>query len=91
MTPISLAILNPIAFIFIEIGSIETSESEQLLLNDTEGHIENVQKHWVKTVVIVTKGILTNPIIVMTILGIFGNFIFKHKLPIYLADTLQVK
>lgn len=92
MAPISLAILNPIAFIFIEIGrSRETSESEQLLLSNEEGNIGSDRKNWFKMVVTVTKGILTNPIIVMTILGILGNLLFNHKIPVYLADTLQVK
>ncbi|XP_019875971.2 integral membrane protein GPR155 isoform X2 [Aethina tumida] len=90
MAPISLAILNPISFILMEIGKRRSSDdAEQLLMND--GAITNVSHHKrrLKVVVSVAKGIFLNPIILMTILGIVGNVIFKHKIPCYLGSILD--
>lgn len=92
MAPISLAILNPISFILMEIGKRRSSDdAEQLLMND--GALTNVSHHKrrLKVVVSVAKGIFLNPIILMTILGIVGNVIFKHKIPCYLGSILDVR
>lgn len=92
MAPISLAILNPIAFILMEIGKRRRSYSEgnALLIND--GEIPTVLNYGnkCKLAVMVAKNIFFNPVIFMTILGILGNLIFKHNVPIYLGGTLEV-
>lgn len=38
----------------------------------------------------IAKGIAFNPVVVMTVLGIFGNAAFKHQLSIYIEGLLQV-
>ena len=35
-------------------------------------------------------GVITNPIVFMTVLGIIANFIFKQKVPSYLDNILTV-
>ncbi|KAK0178661.1 hypothetical protein PV327_007533 [Microctonus hyperodae] len=74
MAPISLAILNPIGFVFLEIG---------------KPRIGGEQSGW-KLVGSVIKGIALNPILFMTVLGIIGNFIFNHKIPMPLSVILEV-
>lgn len=93
MAPISLAILNPIAFVLMDINKRRrtSSEFDELLIND--GEIPNIQNRYgnkCKLAVMVAKNIFFNPVIFMTILGILGNLVFKHKVPIYLGGTLQV-
>ncbi|KAJ8984141.1 hypothetical protein NQ317_017791 [Molorchus minor] len=91
MAPISLAILNPIAFVLMEIGKRRGSHaSEELLINDGElSNSVSMHKERLKLVVSVAKNIFLNPIIFMTILGVLGNIVFKHKVPVYLGGTLQ--
>lgn len=73
MAPISLAILNPIGFVFLEIGKRRTGEA---------------QSRW-SLVASVAKGIASNPILFMTVLGIIGNFIFGYHVPIILSEFLK--
>ena len=75
LAPVSLVILNPIGFVFLEIGKHEeTSPSEQ-------------RSQW-KTFGNVAKGVATNPIIFMTVLGVIGNFVFKGTLPDFMDGFL---
>lgn len=74
MAPISLAILNPIGFVLLEIG---------------KPRIGGEQSGW-KLVGSVIKGIGLNPILFMTVLGIIGNFIFNHEIPMPLSVILEV-
>ncbi|XP_028148362.2 integral membrane protein GPR155 [Diabrotica virgifera virgifera] len=92
MAPISLAILNPISFILMEIGKRRRDEgSEQILINDGEiSNNLNSHRERLKLAVSVFKSIFMNPIIFMTILGILGNVVFKHNVPVYLGGTLKV-
>jgi predicted permease len=72
LAPISLVILNPIGFIFMEIGHQESNPD---------------RSRW-KTVKGVAKGVATNPIIFMTVLGVIGNFVFKGTLPDFIDGFL---
>ncbi|XP_015519847.1 lysosomal cholesterol signaling protein [Neodiprion pinetum] len=74
MAPISLAILNPIGFILLEINKRRPEERRfsWFLLKST------------------AKGIAFNPILVMTVLGILGNFLCSHKIPSALQVILKV-
>ena len=65
MAPISLVILNPIGFVLMELGKQQENTN-----------VPKLEKF--KNVI---KGVSTNPIIFMTVLGVFGNFIFQGKLP----------
>lgn len=43
-----------------------------------------------KMIASVAKNIFLNPVIMMTILGILGNLIFRHEVPNYLGRILEV-
>lgn len=84
MAPISLAVLNPIAFVLMEIN--KQKEQTQIVV---EGEPKsNFFK--LKLVKQILKGIAFNPVLAMTVLGILGNVLFKHKISIYIEGLLQV-
>lgn len=84
MAPISLAILNPVAFVLMEIN--KQREQTQIVV---EGEYKtNLCK--LKLIRQIIKGIAFNPVLVMTVLGIIGNIIFKHKLSVYIEGLLEV-
>ncbi|XP_026762857.1 integral membrane protein GPR155 isoform X2 [Galleria mellonella] len=85
MAPISLAILNPVAFVLMEIN--KQRERVQALANDTESKSDVCKLKLLKQII---RGIAYNPVLVMTVLGIIGNIIFKHKLSIYIEGLLEV-
>ncbi|TGZ48314.1 Uncharacterized protein DBV15_08645 [Temnothorax longispinosus] len=74
MAPISLAILNPIGFILLEINKRRVEEHTSC-------------RDMVYSIV---KGVVLNPVLFMTVLGIIGNLIFKHNVPHLLAAILEV-
>ncbi|KAK6166209.1 hypothetical protein SNE40_022961 [Patella caerulea] len=74
IAPISLVFLNPIGFVFMEVH-------------------KNKKHHKHSTGVVflhVFKGIVSNPIVFMTAIGIAGNFIFKQTVPYVIGDILKV-
>ena len=75
VTPISLLFLNPIGFILLEIDKENRREKH------TSSHLASVVE--------VFKGLLKNPVVVMTILGILGNFFFSSAPPPHLAKFLD--
>lgn len=85
MAPISLAILNPISFVLME---IEKRKSH--LASITDSTTDNLNKEKFNMVVSVLKSIFSNPIILMTLLGIIGNLVFHHTIPCYLGRVLDV-
>lgn len=74
MAPISLAILNPIGFVLLEIGKRRVEEHTNC-------------RDMVYSIV---KGVVLNPVLFMTVLGIVGNLIFSHNVPRLLAAILEV-
>ncbi|KAJ8676223.1 hypothetical protein QAD02_012009 [Eretmocerus hayati] len=78
MAPISLVILNPIGFVFLEIDKRRHREE-----TSRGGSNMNMFKS-------IFKGIALNPILLMTVLGIVGNLIFKHNLPAVIHAVLKV-
>lgn len=88
MAPISLAILNPISFIFMEIGR-RNRDSTELLMDGELTPLESVCKRRFKMAMVVARNIICNPIVFMTFLGVLGNFIFQHKIPCYLGAVLD--
>ncbi|CAK9799087.1 Integral membrane protein GPR155 [Anthophora quadrimaculata] len=74
MAPISLAILNPIGFVLLEIGK-------------SYGEDHRDYKNMVCSIV---KGIALNPVLLMTVLGILGNLAFSHVIPPVFATVLDV-
>ncbi|XP_049873990.1 integral membrane protein GPR155 [Pectinophora gossypiella] len=85
MAPISLAILNPIAFVLMEVN--KQKESCQAISNEEE-RMKNFSK--AKLLRQILKGIIYNPVLAMTVLGIIGNVIFKHNISIYIEGLLEV-
>ncbi|XP_067650472.1 lysosomal cholesterol signaling protein-like isoform X2 [Haliotis asinina] len=77
VAPISLVFLNPLGFVLIE---IHKGRSESV---DSPHSTRQLIWH-------VFKGIITNPIVFMTAIGIAGNFIFKQHVPRILDDILTV-
>ncbi|CAH2091242.1 unnamed protein product [Euphydryas editha] len=82
MAPISLAILNPVAFVLLEIH--KQRENAQTVIN-SRPHLQTL-----KMFMQLCKGIVFNPVLVMTILGIIGNIAFKHQLSVYIEGLLDV-
>lgn len=90
MAPISLAILNPLAFILMEIGKRKERNELNGIINMNDS-VTSVHVEKLKLVGSVAKGIILNPIIAMTMLGIIGNLIFSHHIPTYLSGILKVR
>lgn len=91
MAPISLAILNPISFVLMEIGKRQAIANSDLSINNdsSSDSVSRSRSQW-RVVASVAKNIFLNPIILMTILGILGNLVFKHTVPVYLKGILEV-
>jgi len=74
LAPVSLGFLNPIGFILMEIGK---SRNSSVTMSRYRLAIRAIQ------------GILKNPIIMMTFLGIIGNLIFHGSMPDIIHDFMQ--
>ena len=74
LAPVSLAFLNPIGFILMEIGKMRDS---------------SVELSRVKIVLKVTQAIFKNPIIMMTVLGIVANLLFHSEMPDIINNFMQ--
>jgi len=106
MAPISLAILNPIGYVLMEITNIQKKNKEQrddaespsMLARCThQPSTSNEQTERKKIlpgkclVLIKTiKSIFFNPILLMTLLGVLGGVVFPQGLPIFLTSILKV-
>ena len=73
VAPISLLILNPIGFVMLEVDKDRGKEERGSVLT---------------TVLGVLRGLLTNPVVVMTVLGVLGNIVFSSSPPPHLAKFL---
>ncbi|CAH0729667.1 unnamed protein product, partial [Brenthis ino] len=81
MAPISLAVLNPVAFVLMEINK----------QRENPHSVNSGQRlHKLKMFLQLLQGIIFNPVLVMTILGILGNIVFKHQLSVYIEGLLEV-
>ena len=97
MAPISLAILNPIGYILLEISKTNaaitpaspiTSGCPQILEGQEMPLAARNRKYLL--IMKTTKSILTNPILFMTIFGVIGGFAFPTGLPIIVSGVLKV-
>merc|ERR1719270_3327627 len=75
LAPVSLAFLNPIGFILMEIGKFRDSSSGDLSK--------------IKIIIKVTQAIFKNPILMMTVLGIIGNLVFHSQMPDIIHNFMQ--
>ena len=73
LAPVSLALLNPIGFVLMEIGKTQATPGRQ-------SNVKIAKK--------VVTGILKNPLLTMTILGIFGNLLFHGSMPNIIHDFM---
>ena len=74
LAPVSLAFLNPIGFVLMEIGKSRES---------------SLAKSRVQIAMKALQGIIKNPIITMTFLGIIGNLIFHGSMPDIIQNFMQ--
>ena len=77
VAPISLVFLNPIGFILLEIQKWRNSPPGE--------HGSKMHVLW-----LVVKGVIKNPVVFMTALGVIGNFVFQEKVPPYVTNILTV-
>ena len=75
VAPISLLILNPIGFVLLEVGK------------DKEGKAGGGGP--LATFLGVLRGLVTNPVVAMTVLGVLGNLVFSSSPPPHLAKFLS--
>ena len=68
VAPISLLILNPAGFVVMEADKNSTKEKKTF-------------KDKMKTILVVLKSLVMNPIVSMTVLGVIANIIFQGNLP----------
>ncbi|XP_055603082.1 integral membrane protein GPR155 [Uranotaenia lowii] len=103
MAPISLAILNPIGYVLMEISKIKAKAAEEQpqqtrrssippcsQLSDTDASSRKLLKGKVLVVVKIIESIFLNPVLLMTLLGVIGGRIFPNGLPIFLSSILKV-
>ncbi|XP_059219618.1 integral membrane protein GPR155 [Stomoxys calcitrans] len=99
MAPISLAILNPIGLILMEIAKIAKSKTEQIqnppLCPETCPSEQMAKRNRClneKTLLVLNtiKSLFFNPLLMMTVLGVAGSFIFANGLPEMVASVLRV-
>ena len=85
MAPIALVILNPLGFVLMEISKRRDS------VQFNSGPVEPAgRKKLLYMIPLIAKSIILNPIVLMTALGIVGNFVFSHQLPVALSGVLKV-
>ncbi|KAK3108918.1 hypothetical protein FSP39_018620 [Pinctada imbricata] len=87
IAPISVVFLNPIGFALLETQKRKLADNENL--HDATKGASKVPKA-LKLLLHVIKGVVTNPIVFMTMIGLVGNFIFSQKIPHILSDILSV-
>ena len=99
MAPISLVILNPIAFLFMELGKRRAEMVASIQSIDSNGSSESgssvsnskTKKTRASLCVNILVKVLFNPVVLMTTLGIIGNFVFHESLPPILGGILNVR
>ncbi|XP_015927828.1 lysosomal cholesterol signaling protein-like [Parasteatoda tepidariorum] len=82
IAPTSLLFLNPMGFILME-----AQKNKNAAIEDPKGHMGGTV---LKTVSNVSWNIIKNPIVFVTLLGVFGNFLFHGGLPSVLFGILQI-
>lgn len=76
LAPIQLIILNPVGIFMMEIHKAGSRQS-------SSGRSPNL-------ILPVLKGILTNPVILMTLLGLLWNLTLSHSIPVIISSALTV-
>jgi hypothetical protein len=90
MAPISLVILNPVGFILMELSKCSSSINQPGSHESSGGSELSVRNSKLQVTGTVIKSIILNPVVLMTALGIVGNLVFNHSLPVALSGILKV-
>lgn len=94
MAPLSLAILNPIGYVFLELSSVKKSSSQRTQDDDpltTQRQINNQPgPNRISLMLEALKSIVCNPILFMTVFGVIGGFALKDGLPVLVSGVLDV-
>ena len=75
VAPISLVCLNPIGFLMMEYQRQKSAEDQTI--------------HKLRLISRTFKGVITDPVVFMTFIGIICNFIFDHEMPSLLHKILD--
>lgn len=94
MAPISLAILNPIGYVLLEISKMNETQSQSSTIVCPElqqnPQTTNRNKRGCILVYKTIRSILFNPIVFMTLLGMTYGILFKNALPTIVSGVLRV-
>ncbi|XP_076361938.1 lysosomal cholesterol signaling protein-like [Tachypleus tridentatus] len=101
LTPLTLALLNPVSFILMEVEKIRQYNKQEASASDDDKKEKSTQstqsstflhhvKHLFKLSWVVALGIIKNPVIIATVLGIILNFSFQSQLPDIIYVILKV-
>lgn len=103
LSPISLAILNPIGYVLMEISKIKAKAAENQSLetrrpaappcsqlSDADSSSRKLLKGKVLVVVKTIESIFFNPVLLMTVLGVIGGQVFSNGIPVCLSSVLRV-
>lgn len=92
MAPLSLAILNPVGYIFLELSSVKKSSQRQD--DEPATHSREIQSqpgpNRKALMFEALKSIVLNPILFMTVFGVIGGFLLQDGLPVLLSGVLDV-
>ena len=89
MAPVSLCLLNPLGFVLMELWK----RRHLSLALESGGAGDSPARRRVSVCrigLLSLKGAFTNPIVVMTGLGVVGNVVFQHVIPKVLYNILNV-
>ncbi|XP_043209470.1 integral membrane protein GPR155-like [Amphibalanus amphitrite] len=85
VAPVSLCLLNPVGFVLMELWK---RRHLSLALESGDGPARR-RVSVCRLVLLSLKGAFTNPIVVMTGLGVVGNVVFQHVIPKVLYNILN--
>lgn len=99
MAPISLAILNPIGYVLMEITNLQNKNKDQVTTtaarcpaaqSTEETSRRRVLRGKCLVIIKTIKSIFMNPILLMTLLGVLGRLVFTNGLPVFMSSILRV-
>ncbi|XP_069967441.1 lysosomal cholesterol signaling protein isoform X2 [Bactrocera oleae] len=95
MAPISLALLNPIGLVLMEISKIiqtkaEAAQESTLCPAEQQAKRTRCLSENQLLVLHTLKSLFFNPMLLMTLLGVGGAFVFPNGLPEMIASVLRV-
>lgn len=89
MAPLSLAILNPVGYIFLELSSVKKISSKRQD-DDPQTQLDQSGPNKKSLMLEALKSIVFNPILFMTVFGVIGGFALQDGLPVLVSGVLDV-